>query len=284
MPTSALARNSRAVQLNAKQLLTGIAALAAVPASGETATLRAEPIRTYAAEEANQGVAVGPERFYAIDNSRIAAYDRETGERVAEWTGDPEIFRHLNSCIVAASELVCAHSNYPEVPMAGSIEWFDAQTLQHLRSYSLGPIGGSLTWFVPRGGYWYAALANYDERGGEPGRAHRFTTLVEFDADFRKRQSWIFPDKVLERFAPRSSSGGAFGSDGLLYVTGHDRKEVYALSFPAAGSILNHEATFTMPTAGQAIAWDNHADRSLWSIDRANKLIVQSKIPKIEPD
>ncbi len=284
MPISALARSSSVMRLETKPLIAGIAASWAVAATGETPNLRADPIRTYFAEEANQGVAVGPDRFYAIDNSRIAAYDRDTGERVAEWTGDPEIFRHLNSCIVAASELVCAHSNYPEVAMAGSIEWFDARTLEHLRSYSLGPTGGSLTWFVPHGDYWYAALANYDERGGEPGRTHRFTMLVEYDVNFTQRQSWIFPDNVLKRFAPRSSSGGTFGSDGMLYVTGHDRKEVYVLSFPVAGSILKHEATITISTAGQAIAWDHHAEQSLWSIDRANGRVVQSRVPKIKRD
>lgn len=217
----------------------------------------------------------GKDRFFAIDNSRITAYDRMSGQRLAEWSGDPELFLHLNSCLVQGEELVCAHSNYPGIPMVSSIEWFDATSLRHLRSYSLGSGIGSLTWIVPHEGYWWAAFANYDGRGGEPGRGHRFTTLVQFDENFVRRQSWAFPDSVLERFAPRSSSGGTWGNDGLLYVTGHDERELYVLLLPAAGGVLRHVATIGMPTAGQAIAWDPWEERAIWSIKRHEKDVVE---------
>ena len=270
----------------------GVAFLLAVPslASGSHAQydpsviLESETVRTYAAMEADQGVAVAADRFYAIDNSRIASYDRESGTRLALWVGDPRLFKHLNSCLVQNDELVCANSNYPGVPMASSIEWFDATSLQHLRSYSLGQGSGSLTWLVPKDDIWWAAFANYDEKGGEPGRDHRFTMLVQFDADFVRRQSWIFPDTVLKRLAPRSASGGVWGDDGLLYVTGHDRKEVYVLSLPQAGAVLKHVATIAISTAGQAIAWDPVLARTLWSIDRASAKVVVSRLPRIVDD
>jgi len=272
----------RAAMIAGAVLLQTVAAHQAANAQAQGAPhLQAEPLRRFHAEDARQGVAVGPERFYAIDNSRIVAYHRETGERLAEWTGDPQVFPHLNSCLVAGGELVCASSNYPAVPMASSIEYFDAMTLRHLRSYSLGPGAGSLTWLLPRDGFWWAGFANYDARGGEPGRDHRFTTLVQYDADFQRRQSWIFPDSVLDRLSPRSASGGAWGSDGLLYVTGHDRPELYVLALPQAGSTLRHLATIAMPTAGQAIAWDAAEARTIWSINRPSSEVVASRIPAV---
>ena len=267
--------------MSQKTTLAMVFAAVAAPCLAQDAELQAQVVRRYQAEEARQGVAVGEDRFYAIDNRRIAAYDRETGERIARWDGDPAVFVHLNSCLVTGSELVCAHSNYPGVPMVSSIEWFDAASLRHLRSHSLGPGIGSLTWIVPHEGHWWAAFANYDGRGGEPGRGYRFTTLVQFDADFSRQQSWVFPDAVLDRFAPRSSSGGTWGDDDLLYVTGHDREELYALRLPPAGGSLLHVATIGMPTAGQAIAWDPWQARTIWSIDRATQEVVVSELPLI---
>jgi len=271
----------RGLLLARAAVLVSLAAHAIAAPAGEQSVseLQAEPLRRYPAEEARQGVAVTAYRFYAIDNSRIAAYDRETGERLNEWSGDPEAFPHMNSCLVAGEELVCASSNYPAVPMASSIEWFDAATLKHLRSYSLGPGAGSLTWLVPHDGFWWAGFANYEGRGGEPGRDHRFTTLVQYDADFQRRQSWLFPDSVLERMAPRSASGGVWGDDGLLYVTGHDLPELYVLALPDAGATLRHVATIAMPTAGQAIAWDSEESRTIWSINRPSHEVVRSRIP-----
>jgi hypothetical protein len=275
----------RAVIFAAAAVLVCLAAHATAAPAGEQSMveLEAEPLRRYPAEEARQGVAVTADRFYAIDNSRIAAYDRETGERQNQWSGDPEAFPHLNSCLVVNDELVCASSNYPAVPMASSIEWFDASTLEHLRSYSLGPGTGSITWLVPREGFWWAGFANYEGRGGEPGRDYRFTTLVQYDADFQRRQSWLFPDSVLERMAPRSASGGVWGDDGLLYVTGHDLPELYVLALPDAGATLRHVATIAMPTAGQAIAWDPDESRVVWSINRPSHEVVTSRIPAALP-
>ncbi len=260
-----------------------VSAFAAQPVAAEggqsETTMRAEALRRYHADEARQGVAIGTDRFYAIDNSRIAAYDRATGERLANWSGDPQAFPHLNSCLIVDEELVCASSNYPSVPMASSIEWFDAATLEHLRSYSLGPGIGSLTWLVPHEGFWWAGFANYEGRGGEPGRSHRFTTLVQYDANFQRRQSWLFPESVLDRMSPRSASGGVWGSDSLLYVTGHDLPELYVLALPEAGATLRHLATIATPTAGQAIAWDPAETRIIWSINRPSREVVASRIP-----
>lgn len=235
----------------------------------------------FAATEARQGVAADATHVYVNANSAIGKYDKRTGRRVAAWSGDPAWFVHMNSCAVVAAELVCAASNYPAVPMASSIEYFSLAPLKHVRSRSLGPGRGSLTWLDWHDDSWWAAFANYDGKGGEPGRDHRATTLVRFDTEFREQGAWLFPPSVLERFKPYSSSGGAWGSDDLLYVTGHDRPEIYALRLPEAGSRLVHVATLPLATSGQAIDWDPDG-RVIWSVDRAAGQVVAARVPPVE--
>lgn len=252
--------------------------------AGAIGSLTATEVVRLPAEEANQGAVADARYIYAISNSEIGKYDRNSHRRVARWQGDPKLFRHMNSCRMLGHEIVCAASNYPEVPMASSVEWFDTRRMTHVRSRSLGPGRGSLTWLDWHDGSWWAAFANYDGRGGEAGRDHRLTTLVRYSPQFAEQGAWLFPDDVLDRFAPYSSSGGAWGKDGLLYVTGHDRPEMYALRLPLAGSRLEHVATIITPTQGQAIAWDPNR-HLVWSIDRKSREIVASTVPKVEvPD
>lgn len=241
----------------------------------------ATEIRRIPAEEARQGVVADADSVYAISNSMIGRYDRRTGRRTGQWNGDPQLFIHMNSCTIVARDLVCAASNFPETPMASSIEWFDLRTLQHVRTRSLGPDRGSLTWLEWHDGSWWACFANYDGRGGEAGRDHGRTVLVRYDRRFAEQESWLFPESVLARFAPHSSSGGAF-RNGLLYVTGHDRPEVYALRLPTAGSRLVHVATIPSTTPGQAIQWDRVEGDALWSIDRKTSELVQSRMPAVQ--
>ena len=253
--------------------------LAATALTGGSDIVATEVLRM-PAEEAKQGVVADARHVYAISNSEIGKYDRISHRRVARWQGDPQLFKHMNSCRLLGREIVCAASNYPELPMASSVEWFDTRSMQHVRTRSLGPGRGSLTWLDWHEGSWWACFANYDGRGGEPGHDHRLTTLVRYSPEFVEQGAWLFPEAVLERFAPYSSSGGAWGKDGLLYVTGHDRPEMYALRIPDAGARLEHVETIALPTGGQAIAWDP-AGRSLWSIDRRTREMVESRVPTI---
>ena len=245
------------------------------------AELQGHEVRRYRAPEAHQGVAVDARSFYAIVNTRIARYDKRTGAKLAESIGDRRRILHLNSCAVDGAELVCANSDYPEMPMASSVEFFDTATLRHLRSVPLGVRGGSLTWVERHGGFWWAGMANYDAPIGEPGRDHRWTQVVKFDADWRQVGGYRFPDSVLERFAPRSNSGGSWGEDGLLYVTGHDRAEVYALHEPGEGTTLEHVATIDVPLDGQAWAWDRSQPRTIFGITRGEGEVVSMTIPPV---
>ncbi len=166
--------------------------------------------------------------------------------------------------------------------MASSVETFDRRSLRPLRSRSLGPGRGSLTWLDWHAGSWWACFANYQGKGGELGRDHKWTTLVRYSQDFTEQGAWLFPEEVVERMAPRSSSGGAWNRDGLLYVTGHDRPELYAIRLPQAGSRLELVAIVPTVTGGQAVDWDADDPRLLWSIDRQSLEIVASRIPPID--
>lgn len=249
--------------------------------AAQIALLQATEVRRVPADEAHQGVVTDARHLYAISDSAIGQYDRATGRRVGLWRGDPALFRHMNSCALVGARLVCAASNYPDVPSASAVEWFSTAPLKHVATHSFGPGRGSLTWINWHDGSWWACFANYDLRGTDPGRDHKWTVLVRFDATFAERGSWLFPADVLERFAPRSASGGTWGDDGLLYVTGHDRPELYALRVPEAGPVLQHVATIAIPTDGQAIAWDARDKRILWSIERTRTELVASRVPPL---
>lgn len=252
-------------------LAAGLAAVAPV--------LPAAPvIQRLSTAEATQAAASDGRHVYAIGNHSIGKYDRVSRQRVALFDGDPALYPHMNSCAIERGELLCAASNYPDVPMASSVEVFDIATLRHRRTIALPPLPGSLTWLERHDGSWWATLANYDDKGGAPGRDHRSTLLVRLDKQFRPVASWLFPATVLDRFAPRSCSGGSWGDDGLLYVTGHDRPELYVLQLPTAGTTLMHVATIPLATGGQAIGWDRGHKRVLWTIDRVTREAVASTI------
>lgn len=238
-------------------------------------------LRRYEGVHATQGVAVGERVFYGVSNSAIGKFDKETGARLAEWQGDPARYPHLNACLAAGRALVCANSNYPRLPMKSSVEVFDAETLAPRRSIPLDAAPGSLTWVDRHDGRWWAAFANYDGLGGQPGRGHRFTALVEYDDAWRPVARWRFPKAVLDRMAPNSTSGGAFGDDGLLYVTGHDRPELYGLRVPPGGGELDHVATLPIAVDGQAIAWDPARARVLYGISRSTGEVVAMRIPPV---
>ncbi len=235
-------------------------------------------LQRYDAPEATQAVAADDEHFYAISNSMIAKYDRESGERIASWKADIERpLRHLNSGIVRDGKLYCANSNFPSWPEASSIEVWDTKTMTHVKSHSLGICSaGSLTWIEPMEDGWYAVFANYSKKVNDDplAKSHRSTQLVRYDDSWRRTAGWVFPKKVLDRFDPHSCSGGGWGPDRKLYCTGHDLGEVYQLEFPKAGSTLRLTGTIGAPITGQGIAFHNN---TLWGIDRARRQVVVSQ-------
>ncbi len=235
---------------------------------------------TIHADAADQGVASDGENVYAIDNNVITRIRLSDQAVTGEWRGDPELFPHLNSCTVVGEELVCAASNYPALPQLGTVEIFDLATLTHKSSVSLGGQPGSLTVMDRHDGAWWAVFVNYDDRGTPVGRNHRDTFLARMDDDFRIDRMWGMPDSVLERLAPSSVSGGSWGDDGVLYLSGHDRPELYAVTLPVAGGVLRHVGTYSIASRGQAIDIDPLHPDKIWFIDRKQRTLHSGKLPQ----
>ena len=240
---------------------------------------RAETVRRYASD-ARQGVAVGLDDIYAVSNWTIARLDKKTGEEKARWTGDRVRFPHINSCTLISDELVCASSNFPATPHVSTVEVFDPVDLHHRRSVALGLGTGSITWVERRDGFWWAMFANYDGRGGEAPRDHRHTTLVKFDDQWRRLEAWALPPSILERIKPMSISGGGWGPDGRLYLSGHDHPELYVVAIPTGGGgVLEHVATYYMEAEGQAVDWDETSPGMLYGITRSTREILAMRTP-----
>jgi hypothetical protein len=263
-----------------------VALFAAVALCGLAMAAEAPAARTFDVPEARQAVAVGERHFYAIGNRVIAKYDKQTGRRMAAWEG-PEggPIQHLNSGAVVDGRLYCAHSNYPNIPMTGSVEIWDAETLAHVGSHSFGAGQGSLTWVDRHAGHWWAGFAHYSGERAEPGKDTSWTQVVQLDDRWRRLQAWVFPREVVERLRPMSNSGASWGSDGLLYCTGHDHHEVYAMRLPKLGSTLELERVVPLASFGQGIAWDRTAGatRDLWGIVRGRGVVTVTRVPPVAP-
>lgn len=259
--------------------MAALLALLCAPALAQTdaQASQAQTLRRYPSG-ATQGAAVGPRDIYAVSNFRLVRYDKATGEQRAAWTGDKARFPHINSCALIARDLVCASSNFPASPQVSTVEIFDPQSLAHRRSVALGLGTGSITWVDRHDGAWWAMFANYDGRGGEPPRDHRHTTLVKFDDQWRRLEAWALPSSVLERIAPMSISGGGWGPDGRLYLSGHDHPELYVMALPAGGGVLDHTATIGMEAEGQAVDWDESQPGVLYGITRRTREILAMRV------
>ena len=252
-------------------------------ASPEPLQLEAEAIATHPAAEAVQGAAADAEHFYAVVNSAIGKYHRQSGERLARWAGTRKGgIDHLNSCLVLDSQLWCANSNYPQVPMASSVEVFDTDTMGHAESHSLGLMDeGSLTWFDRYRGGWIAGFAHYSNQNGEPFKNNAYTAVHTFDTQWRRTGGWRLPPALIARMAPHAASGGALGSDGLLYLFGHHKPELYVLAQPSMGPTLVHVATVQIDTEGQAFAFDPNDDRVIWAISRPHREVRAFRLPPV---
>ena len=236
-------------------------------------------IRYFPAQEARQGVAVDDAYVYVVGSQRIGKYDKETGERVAEWVGDesgPII--HLDSGVIVDGKLYCAHSNYPELPMTSSVEIWDAATLEHLGNHSFGIYRGSCTWVDCYDGHWWAAFAHYEKWKKDTGKGTECSSVVKFGEDWRELGSWVLPDSVVGRMRPMSNSGGSWGPDSLLYCTGHDYPEVYALRIPEQGSVLELVEVVPLDVYGQGIAWDRTWKNMIYGIRKKDREVVQSEL------
>jgi hypothetical protein len=272
-----------------------VGAVEAVPGAAEPAArsgaaqappqqLEARLLRTYEAPGASQGVGVDRSHFYAVTNTTITKHSRQTGAPLLQFAGaEGGPFLHMDSAAVHRGLLYAAHSNYGESPMESSVEVFDDRTLKPEGSHSFGVDRGSLTWIdrAPDGSWW-AAFANYDRVfDGEPYGETNNTQVVKLNDRFEVIEGYTIPREILDRFRPMSNSGGSWGPDGRLWITGHDLGEAYVMEPPRAGSELRWIATVTLPgVEGQGIAWDLGGPRpTLWAIKRSTRQVLQFEVP-----
>lgn len=251
----------------------------------EVPELNGETLETFAAFDANQGIAVDETAFYAVNNFSITKHDKVTGEPLLQWAGPEEgPIIHLDSGVVVDGVLYASHSNYSDWPMTSSVEMFDTTTMEHTGTYSFGIFRGSFTWLDRHDDYWWGAFANYNRVMEGDSEAYGLTyntQVVQMDDDFDVVASWTYPYELLDSFDPMSNSGGSWGPDGRLYITGHDASAAYVMELPDAGSELEWVATVNLPSiAGQGIAWDRSSTEPvLWGILRETREAFSMSIP-----
>ena len=257
--------------------MTAVVAIATAISDSHAADLTIRELQRFSVPEAHQAVAVDSTSFYAISNRTIARYPkRATGtqpEASARWTAPADSpVQHLNSGIVHDGRLYCANSNWPKMPLRNTVEIFEAQTLQHLERKKFPETAGAINWIEHHRGAWWIVFAFYGEADV------RKTRLVRYDDKWHQTGVWTFPEPVIQRFLPNSNSGGAFGPNGQLLVTGHDHPELYILEVPDEPGPLVYVATVAAPIAGQGIAWDHSEAGTLFGIVRRSREVVTMRI------
>lgn len=233
-------------------------------------------VKTYDVPLSRQGVAIDSFYFYVINNSSISKHSKSDGRMVGSWEDEDSLIHHLNSGIIIDGRLYAVNSNYPDFPMASSIEIFDPVNLKHIDNHSFGISNGSATWMDKYDDHWIVAFAHYTGRGSEPGKNNAWTRLVKFDQEWKQLESWIFPKELINKFEPKSNSGGVILPDGRILCTGHDNYEVYVLEFPEKGYTLNWTETIPVGSYGQGIAYERigKSEYIYGVIKKENKIIL----------
>jgi hypothetical protein len=211
-----------------------------------------------------QAAAADEQFAYAISNSKVAQYDRKTGELKKISTGDAE---HLNSGWIWQGKIYCAHSNFPKLPEKSDLRVYDPDTGKLTIHHSFTKSLGSLTWAIrdPENKFWWCCFAYYQKDNAK-------TYLAKMDDEFKELQRWSFPEKVVGDWDNASASCGIWDGDTLL-VTHHHFKVLYRLKVPKKGDTLEFVEALSCPFPGQGIAYDP-VTKGLVGIHRPEKKIL----------
>ena len=211
-----------------------------------------------------QAAAADEQYAYAISNSRVAQYDRKTGELKKLSTGDAE---HLNSGWIWKGKIYCAHSNFPKLPEKSDLRVYDPDTGKLTIHHSFTKSLGSLTWAIrdPENKFWWCCFAYYQKDNAK-------TYLAKMDDEFKELQRWSFPEKVVGDWDNASASCGIWDGATLL-VTHHHFKVLYRLKVPEKGGTLEFVEALSCPFPGQGIAYDP-VTKGLVGIHRPEKKIL----------
>ena len=239
----------------------------------------AKEVHRFKAKEAKQGVAVDENFVYVVGSQQIAKYDKKTHKKVAHWKGPEDgPIQHLDSGVIYKGKIYCSHSNYPGVPMTSSVEIWDAKSLEHVENHNFGIGWGSCTWIDRHDGYWWVGFAQYEKWKHATGKGTEWTTVVKMDDNWRSLEEWVLPNEIVEKMRPMSNSGGSWGPDGLLYLTGHDHEEFYAMQLPSKGSTLELVEIVPIKSFGQGIAWDHGEKGIVYGIRKKERVVIKSKL------
>ncbi len=243
-------------------------ALAGEPAAAESRFVRHPgwtTTRFIASPDATQAAAVTNRHAYAISNTLVAQYDRNSGNLLGTATAADAL--HLNSGFVRDGKIYCAHSNYPVEPHESDIRVFDPATRALTVFHRFESPPGSLVWCIQGGGNWWCCFAWYRDENAR-------TVLIEYangglDRELRR---FTFPEEVVADWDGMSASGGIWDDDTLL-VSHHHYPVLYRLALPAEGTVLESIEALNCPFPGQGIAADP-VTGGLVGIDRQARRIV----------
>lgn len=246
---------------------------------GQSRSVKFVEMGRFKIPEAKQGVAVDDSFFYVIDDRQISKHEKGSGKFIKKWQDlENGPFIHLDSGVIVDGLLICSHSNYSGVPMTSSVEIWDPKTMKHIDSHSFGIRWGSCTWIDRHEGHWWAAFAHYNKLKDKNLTDNTYTTLVKFDDQWQMMEAWVYPQEIIKRFDGMSNSGGSWGPDGRLYLTGHDHSELYVVSFPNAGSVLILDQIIPIGNRGQGIAWDRTDPGVIYTIRKKEREVVVFKM------
>lgn len=217
-------------------------------------------------EYATQAAAADEKFVYAVSNTHIARYDRETGKLLGKATAPDTL--HLNSAFFWKGKFYCAHSNYPKKPEESDIRVYDPSedSVKVFHTFNKPP--GSLVWCIrdPRDQFWWCCFAHYEKDNAK-------TFLARMDDQFKELARWTFPAKVVDDWDGMSASGGIWDGETLL-VSHHHFKVLYRLKVPKEGKELELVESLACPFPGQGIAVDPKVKDGLVGIDRMKRTIV----------
>lgn len=231
-------------------------------------------IRSYTnIENAVQGVIIDNNFFYPINKQTISKYNIKTGknELSKSFSNHPRI-NTLHSGISVSDKLFVCNQ---KINGRNTIEVFNKNLEQE---YFINVSGdtGKLVWIDYYKKYWWGCFAHSDKNiqntivvefytSAEAIGADSLITREtrEFDKESKDplnssktreldvekppphwhiRNRWYLPYKAKKSLFPYSCSGGSFGRDGLLYLTGQFQNKLYVMGFHETSPMmtLNH--------------------------------------------
>ena len=181
----------------------------------------------------------------------------------------------MNSGTVVDGKLYVAHSRYNIDPNDNTVEIWNVKKdlLEHKKTIPMPRKHGSLTWIDKHSdGSWWMCYAVYGKD------KNRKTKLIKYqlkNKKFIEVKSWFFPPEVTENWGDMSCSGGSWGSDGLLYTTGHDHEKAFVLEIDNLDKLKYMRTENDVGFFGQAIAWDRSSEKPiLWGIVKKEHIMV----------